>query len=70
MDAAAPVPQQLRLFIVAFAAAVAAYVLLSSYAFAPPPPPKTPVLRPPHATRVIHIRPAVLRPVVRGGAHR
>jgi hypothetical protein len=66
---AAALPHELRLFVVAFATAVAAYVLLSSYAFAPPPPPKTPVLRPPHTTRVIHIR-TPIAPVVRGGAQR
>jgi hypothetical protein len=69
MDVAAVLPHELRLFLVAFAAAAASYLLLTSFAFTPASG-STPVVRAPHTVRVIHIPASSLRPVVRGGAHR
>jgi len=55
MHAAAALPHELRLFLVASAAAAASYLLLTSLAFTPAPP-STPVIRPVQTPGVVHIR--------------
>jgi hypothetical protein len=71
MDVAAVLPHGLRLTLLAFVAAVASYLLLSSFAFAPVPQ-RAPVVRPPRSTPVVHLRapPPVPARVTRGGANR
>jgi hypothetical protein len=71
MDVAAVLPHELRIFLLALAAAVTSYLIFTSSLFAPSSQdPRAPAVRAPRAPHVIHITTVAPTPVRRGGAQR